>query len=600
MKRLGFAALLFCILVLTSTTQAQTTEFTYQGQLSSSSAMAIGTFDFEFALFDGGGTQVGPTLTRSGVGVANGIFSVNLDFGSSFPGATRFLEIRVRPAGGGAYTTLSPRQSVTSAPYSVKSLTAGSADTATNSTQLGGVAASQYVQTSDARLTDQRAPAPGSSNYIQNSPTTQPSSSFAISGNGFAGGTLQGNIVSAATQFNLSSFRILGTPGNFSNLTVGQNAGIGITTGTSNVMVGLSAGAAVAGGSNNTIIGVQADVSSPTLTNATAIGHRSQVGASNSLVLGSIAGVNAAFNSTNVGIGTTTPSVRLNVAGGTEATLAGGGFIVAGNPGVAQNLAIDDDEIMVRVAGKTGNLKVNSEGGNVHFMENGVGNVGIGLQFASYRLHVAGGTDVEPTSGGYIVAGLSTATNVAIDNNEIMARNNGTAATLAINADGGNVHLIQSGTGSVGIGTNDPDQKLSVNGNASKTGGQTWAVFSDVRLKNVTGRFTPGLDAIKRLNPIRFAYRPDNALGLADTSPQVGFSAQEVQKVLPEAVTTSTGGYLQLSADPILWTMLNAIKEQQAQIESLQKLNSSQQGQINQLKRIVCSGTKRPGACRGR
>jgi hypothetical protein len=43
--------------------------------------------------------------------------------------------------------------------------------------------------------------------------------------------------------------------------------------------------------------------------------------------------------------------------------------------------------------------------------------------------------------------------NIAIDNNEIMARNNGVATTLALNAAGGNVTLIQSGSGGVSIGT---------------------------------------------------------------------------------------------------------------------------------------------------
>ncbi len=110
----------------------QGTETTYQGQLQNSSVAASGSFDFEFALFDSGGVQIGPTLTRNGVAVSGGIFSVNLDFGSGFPGATRFLEIRVRQSGGGGFTTLSPRQPVTSAPYSIKSLTSNSADTATN------------------------------------------------------------------------------------------------------------------------------------------------------------------------------------------------------------------------------------------------------------------------------------------------------------------------------------------------------------------------------------------------------------------------------------------------------------------------------------
>lgn len=51
---------------------------------------------------------------------------------------------------------------------------------------------------------------------------------------------------------------------------------------------------------------------------------------------------------------------------------------------------------------------------------------------------------------------------------------------------------------------------------------------------------------------------------------QFGFGAQAVQKIIPEAVSTNTKGYLLVNNDPILWTMLNAIKEQQQTIESLQ------------------------------
>ena len=69
---------LFLSLACCGTISAQTTEFTYQGQLQNASAPANGSFDFEFLLFDAvsGGTQVGSTLTRTGVAVANGPVSV--------------------------------------------------------------------------------------------------------------------------------------------------------------------------------------------------------------------------------------------------------------------------------------------------------------------------------------------------------------------------------------------------------------------------------------------------------------------------------------------------------------------------------------------
>jgi hypothetical protein len=52
---------------------------------------------------------------------------------------------------------------------------------------------------------------------------------------------------------------------------------------------------------------------------------------------------------------------------------------------------------------------------------------------------------------------------------------------------------------------------------------------------------------------------------------QIGFGAQALQKVIPEAVSANASGYLMVNNDPILWTMLNAIKEQQQQIQELKQ-----------------------------
>lgn len=131
--------------------------------------------------------------------------------------------------------------------------------------------------------------------------------------------------------------------------------------------------------------------------------------------------------------------------------------------------------------------------------------------------------------------------------------------------------MVVETSGRVGIGTVAPTDMLSVNGNASKPGGGSWAVFSDRRLKNVKGNFDPGLTAVMQLQPLRYEYRRDNALKLPSDSEHVGFEAQAVQKIIPEAVTRNGNGYLQIDNDPILWTMLNAIKEQQVQIQQLRE-----------------------------
>jgi hypothetical protein len=119
---------------------AQTTEFTYQGKLTDSGTPQS-TYQMQFKLFDAlsGGSQVGFALTKPSVAVSSGVFTVSLDFGAAaFDGTDRFLEIAVKKNAGDPFTVLTPRQKLTSAPYSI---------TSANALKLGGLAANTYLQT---------------------------------------------------------------------------------------------------------------------------------------------------------------------------------------------------------------------------------------------------------------------------------------------------------------------------------------------------------------------------------------------------------------------------------------------------------------------
>lgn len=99
--------------------------FTYQGELQDGDTPIDGVCDFQFSLWDAlsSGTQIGSTQTNNAVSVSNGRFTILLNnlnqFGSNpFSGDARWLQIAVRcPAGSGGYTTLTPRQELTAAPY---------------------------------------------------------------------------------------------------------------------------------------------------------------------------------------------------------------------------------------------------------------------------------------------------------------------------------------------------------------------------------------------------------------------------------------------------------------------------------------------------
>ena len=107
----------------------------------------------------------------------------------------------------------------------------------------------------------------------------------------------------------------LGVTTGANNTFVGHNSGAATTIGAGNVCLGANAGQTAVLGSNNTLLGTNTDIFLSGITNATAIGDRATVSASNSMVLGSVAGSNGATSTVNVGIGVIAPADRLHVVG---------------------------------------------------------------------------------------------------------------------------------------------------------------------------------------------------------------------------------------------------------------------------------------------
>lgn len=306
---------MICGVLFVGSMFGQTTAFTYQGSLSEGADPANGNYDLEFALFDAvsGGVQQGSTITVNAVAVTNGIFSVALDFGSQFPGTGRFLEIRVKATGGGAFTTLSPRQPVNSSPYSIKSLTSESATTATNATQLGGISPM---------------------GFIQNTTTQQPSSDFNVSGTGTA------NILSATSQFNIGANRILGVIG---ALSVGINSGLS-STGGENSFFGMQTGRETTTGSANSMFGSAAGISNTTGSGNSYFGvgaGRDNIFGSNNSLFGLSAGQFTTAGSNNTLVG-----ANSNYGAGISfGTAIGAGAVVGTSDTVVLGRAVDTVQI---------------------------------------------------------------------------------------------------------------------------------------------------------------------------------------------------------------------------------------------------------------
>ena len=147
------------------------------------------------------------------------------------------------------------------------------------------------------------------------------------------------------------------------------------------------------------------------------------------VAIGTDGGETARFTDTGrVGIWTSSPAVPLQVLGGTDVALGGGGYLVTGDL-TGLNIAIDNNESMARSNGSIADLLLQNDGGQV--------GIGTGPTVA---LHVDDGSDASLAAGsGYFLLGDETGTNLVIDNNEIMARDNMVAADLFLQAEGGNV-----------------------------------------------------------------------------------------------------------------------------------------------------------------
>ena len=143
-------------------------------------------------------------------------------------------------------------------------------------------------------------------------------------------------------------------------------------------------------------------------------------------------------------------------------------------------------------------------------------------------------------------------------------------------------------SGFVGVFT-DPSYRLDVNGDVRAV---SYITISDERLKKnivpLSGK--ESLEKLSALKGMTYTYDTDKSIRVqpllegetaydqkvVDTDPdrlRVGFLAQQVKEILPEAVQTDKDGYLGIDYSLLIPLLVEALKEQQAQINQLsQKL----------------------------
>ncbi len=376
-------------------------------------------------------------------------------------------------------------------------------------------------------------------------------------------------------------------------------------------------------------------------------------------------------NNGNIGIGTTSPRFRLEIAGTNlpfQVTNANGGnqINIVSNPASVATLSLGNTTLAtvgriqydnsintlevftnsterLRVDGSgnvgigtilpTATFQVNSTGSNPFVVQSG-GNVGIGTTNPSTQLEVYAPTasdatfalsnqdvvspftsvasantyfklnSISPTSGGAQLTGLSSTDAQGLEIRGLIGSVNPNQWTPAIkivaaesNGLGGvsavgtlnPIFQVQNntnepaftirGNGSVGIGATAPGSMLQVGrtgntGNITVYGTSTTCTIgngtgatncsSDIRLKENVNNLDSELGNILNLRPVTFNWIDKTK----DQSQNLGFIAQEVQKVFPQFVHPLPDGYLGLDYAALVVPAIKAIQQQQVQIAS--------------------------------
>jgi len=448
------------------------TEFNYQGLLKSSGAAITDDVDIKARLFDSetDGTQIGTELELLNVPVTEGVFSIELDFGSVFSGAERWLELEVKLSADlpAAYEILAPRQEIKPSPFSLFSLSTGLIP--------DGSLAGTYSQ--ELQLTNVNNTVAGDGSGLTN-----------LSASSISGGTISNslNLTSVSNSFtgdgggltNLSWSSLTGVPGGFADgidndtivwSTSGGNAyynsgNVGI--GTTNPQRKLF----VEDASINTFIGVQSPLQTGILFGSDTLdsdggivfNHPNNPHGLDFRTAGNITRMSI-NDSGNLGIGTTSPAGRLDVVGQTITdSLTVGNAI--GSPTdfyVHSTLAgVDDAPALISVnqwnvgGPLTEGLRLSNR--------NLTGAVGLGL--------LGGANNVTDLPQVY----LGTFGGSGQNNFRIATNNDGTMRDRV---------FVDGDSGNVGIGTTSPSSKLEVRGDSSWPLWVTGTTNAGIRMKS--------------------------------------------------------------------------------------------------------------------
>ncbi|PLX03930.1 MAG: hypothetical protein C0594_09820 [Marinilabiliales bacterium] len=313
----------------------------------------------------------------------------------------------------------------------------------------------------------------------------------------------------------------------------------------------------------------------------------------------------------NVGIGTTSPSAKLEVANPSSGATMHVGRVV-GDVSIEASAEAANGWLIMDGASATGSVGLNYYSTGKVVLANGGGNVGVGTSSPTANMHIYNNSDavvkIEADAdnsgendnprleliqdGGAVIGsiglvGISGEIFTGSYQNSMYIINEYSDSKLYLGTN--NLPRITiNASGIVGIGRSPSSNRLEVEGNASKTTAGSWLANSDKRIKTEIQDIDNSLELIEKLRPVKFKYTKEwrKMHPSIENKYYYNFIAQEYQSVFPESVKGS-GEYLEGDKDEIL--QIDTYNAQIITIKAVQELieeNRELKEEISELKKL--------------
>lgn len=379
------------------------------------------------------------------------------------------------------------------------------------------------------------------------------------------------------------------------------------SNGDNNIAIGYQAGDGLSSGGSNIIIGYDVDAPSASSNGQITIGN---------LFFGTAVGTGTTVSTGNAGVGVAVPAARFHVrTTSTAGNAALEGIRIqhedtnsAGANGIGTYLSMtaesDSNGVfpeIARIQSAMNDAANGSKDSYLAFYTLGP-NAGAGSNTATEKMVLDSSgalfvdgvissevalrfynnigpdiTNASSTSGSNLNVVGGEAANSFLNLQSTAAVGTSDYIKFSVGNDGATEAMRINTSGYVGILNNAPNVALDVTGDIEYTG--TIADVSDRRLKKDIQNLMAGqLDKVLRLQGVSFKMIEDAA-----GRTEFGLIAQDVQQIFPELVQESSGGTLSLNYTGLIAPMIEAMKEQQAQIDDLKAMNAALVSRIEKL-----------------